>query len=107
VYSMSCFFSKPPYEHYLYAMGYEAAIASGHDLDSTTRRWSMMWNLDDMPEAELFETAEVLEHLARYARTRVQAMRFRAAGVEGRARHLERECERIYAQLPVWAQWAP
>jgi hypothetical protein len=65
-----------------------------------------MWNLDEMPEEELFETAVILDQLARYARTRAQAMRFRAAGVEGRARHLERECERIYAQLPEWAQWA-
>jgi hypothetical protein len=64
-----------------------------------------MWNLDEMPEAELFETAVILEQLAKYARTRIQAMRFRAAGLEGKARHLERECERIYTQLPVWAWW--
>jgi hypothetical protein len=56
----------------------------------------MMWNLDEMPEDELVETAEVLDQLARYARTRVQAMRFQAAGGKDRARHLERECERIY-----------
>jgi hypothetical protein len=64
-----------------------------------------MWNLDEMPEEELFEAAVVLEHLARYARTRAQAMRFRAAGLVARAEHLERECERIYAQLPAGAQW--
>jgi hypothetical protein len=66
-----------------------------------------MWNLDEMPEPELLETAEVLEQLARYARTKVQAMRFRAAGMEDRARHLTRECDRIYTQLPEWAQWTP
>jgi hypothetical protein len=66
-----------------------------------------MLNLDDMPEDALFETAKVFEQLARYAHTRIQAMRFRAAGLEGKARNLERECERIYAQLPAWAQWAP
>jgi hypothetical protein len=64
-----------------------------------------MWNLDEMPEAELFETAVVLEQLARYARTRAQALRFRAAGLVARAEYLERECERIYAQLPLWARW--
>jgi hypothetical protein len=64
-----------------------------------------MLNLDDMPEDVLFETAKVLEQLAIYARTRVQALRFRAAGLEGKARNLERECERIYAQLPEWARW--
>jgi hypothetical protein len=67
----------------------------------------MMWNLDEMPEEELFETAEVLDQLARYARARAQALRFRAAGLDARARHLERECGRIYAQLPEWAQWEP
>ena len=64
-----------------------------------------MLNLDEMPEDALFETAKVFEHLARYAHSRIQAMRFRAAGLEGKARSLERECERIYAQLPRWAQW--
>jgi hypothetical protein len=67
----------------------------------------MMWNLDEMPEDELLETAEVLEQLARYARTKAQVLRFLEAGGEGRARHLERECERIYTQLPEWAQWTP
>jgi hypothetical protein len=66
-----------------------------------------MLNLDDMPEDALFETAKVFEQLARYAHTRIQAMRFRAAGLEDKARNLERECERIYAQLPGWAQWEP
>jgi hypothetical protein len=64
-----------------------------------------MWNLDEMPEEELFETAEVLDQLASYARARVQVLRFRAACLEARARRLERECERIYAQLPMWARW--
>jgi hypothetical protein len=66
-----------------------------------------MLNLDDMPEDALFETAKVFEQLARYAHTRIQAIRFRAAGLEGKARSLERECERIYARLPEWAQWEP
>ena len=65
----------------------------------------MLWNLDEMSEEELFETAAVLDHLACYARTRAQALRFRAAGLEARARHLEGECERIYRQLPMWAWW--
>jgi hypothetical protein len=64
-----------------------------------------MWNLDEIPEEELLETAVVLEHLARYARTRAQALRFRAAGLVARAESLERKCERIYAHLPAGAQW--
>jgi hypothetical protein len=64
-----------------------------------------MWNLDAMPEEELFDTAVVLDQLARYARARAHAMRFRAAGLEARAQHLERECERLYTQLPMWARW--
>jgi hypothetical protein len=64
-----------------------------------------MWNLDEMSEDELFETAVVLDQLASYARTRAHALRFRAAGLEARARHLERACEQIYAQLPMWARW--
>jgi hypothetical protein len=64
-----------------------------------------MWNLDEMPEGELSETAVVLDHLARYGRTRAQALRFREAGLEARAQHLERECERLYTHLPMWARW--
>jgi hypothetical protein len=64
-----------------------------------------MWNLDVMPEDALLEMAEVFAQLAKYARTRHQAMRFRAAGLAGKARTLEGECERIYARLPRWARW--
>jgi hypothetical protein len=67
----------------------------------------MMWNLDEMAEEELLETAEVFEQLARYARTMAQVLQFRTAVGKDQARHLARECDRIYAQLPEWARWGP
>jgi hypothetical protein len=82
----------------------EKTPTTGHE---GKRDGAMMWNLDEMSEAELLETAEVLEQLARYARTMVQVLRFRAAGGEDRARNLQRQCDRLFMQLPVWAQWPP
>lgn len=66
----------------------------------------MEWpNLDCMCINDLITFANRAESMVRYARDKVQAMRFREAGQINKAMDLEATLERLYKLLPPECRW--
>lgn len=65
------------------------------------------WNLDGLTidPTDLSALANHLDTLRQYARTKADAMRYRASGNTTRALSLEAQCERLYRKLPENWQW--
>ena len=64
-------------------------------------------NLDGLSinPADLYTAASVFGQLAAYAGHKADAMKHRMAGdIECATAH-EKNCDRIYRQLPEWARW--
>ncbi len=63
-------------------------------------------NLDCMLDPEdLHAMAHVLAALSNYASWKSKAMTSRADGLINTALYCERQCNRIYEELPTWARW--
>jgi hypothetical protein len=60
-------------------------------------------NLDSMSPGELTEYARAMDTLAEYARTKAQAMQYRAKG-DVMALLPESRCNELYDSLPAWAK---
>jgi hypothetical protein len=60
-------------------------------------------NLDSMTPSELREYARVIDILSGYAKTKAQAMQYRAKG-DVMALLLESRCNELYNSLPAWAK---
>jgi hypothetical protein len=61
-------------------------------------------NLDGISEDELHQLTHVYSALKAYAKAKGDAMMARQTGFINAARAHEEHCERIYSELPPWAQ---
>jgi hypothetical protein len=62
-------------------------------------------NLDALDRDELRSAALVLRSLIQYTNYKHMAIGHRADGWILAAQGCERECEKLYAELPDWAKW--
>jgi hypothetical protein len=67
--------------------------------------WGAVQDIDSMQAHELISAEEAFYKLASYTNRKRRAMLFREVGSHARAGEMEAVCERIYDQLPHWAQW--
>ena len=62
-------------------------------------------NLDALAPEELDAASLTFAELGVYAARKRLAIHARSMGDIAHAQRLERECDRIYTELPAWARW--
>lgn len=68
--------------------------------------WTRVLSRDIVPNGITWKQAtKIAKKLAEYALQKSAAMRYRESGKIDPALRHEKECDRIYNELPEWARW--